>query len=217
MNDGYSICLNKWALDKDIKNELGLLLIISSLCAEKGYCFASNQFFSELFDIDEAMVSKRIKKLENKGYIEIEYRKNGSVTYSRKIRLSKMTTAVVKNDNGDIIINNNINKNIKESNNINIITKEKKINRFKKPTINDIENYAKEKNLKIDAEYFIDYYESKGWLVGKTPMKNWKSAVCNWCRNDKRFGRVQEEPQSGTHFEWVTKDGQVSLERVKND
>ena len=62
MKDGYSICLNEWALDKDIKNELGLLLIISSLCSEKGYCFASNNYLAQLFNITEISVSRKIKK-----------------------------------------------------------------------------------------------------------------------------------------------------------
>ena len=41
--NGYAICFNDWALDKSIKNELGLLLIISSLCAKEGYCYATNE------------------------------------------------------------------------------------------------------------------------------------------------------------------------------
>lgn len=200
MDNGYSICLNEWALDKEIKNELGLLLIISSLCAEKGYCYASNKFFTEIFDIDETNVSKKIKKLEKKNYITIEYLKNGNATYLRKIRLAKIPIAVGKNTNGNKnnISNNNINNN----------------KRFQKPTKIEIETYANENNLTIDADYFIDYYESKGWLVGKTPMKNWKSAVRNWCRNDKKYDRAPSDNSSNTHFEWVTRDGQVSLERV---
>ena len=53
VKNGYSICFNEWALDKDINNELSLLLIISSLSAEKGYCFASNKYLADLFDIRE--------------------------------------------------------------------------------------------------------------------------------------------------------------------
>lgn len=210
MDDGYSLCLNRWALDKDIKNELGLLLIISSLCAEKGYCYASNNYFAELFDIDESMVSKKIKKLESKGYIEIKYSKVGNVVSSRIIRLSKMTTAVVKNNKENIISSNK-----KESNNINIITKERNSNRFKKPTKSEIEDYCNENNLKMDVDYFLDYYESKGWLVGKSPMKNWKSAARNWCRNNYGYRNQSEETPSGNRFEWVTKDGETYLERVK--
>ena len=97
MEEGYSICLNKWALDKEIKNELGLLLIISSLCAENGYCYASNQYFAELFDITDVSVSTKIKKLEDRGYIEIEYIKRGCEVISRYIRLKKILIDDYKN------------------------------------------------------------------------------------------------------------------------
>lgn len=210
MDEGYAICLNQWALDKEIKNELGLLLIISSLCAEKGYCYAGNNYFAELFEIDESMVSKKIKKLESKGYIKIEYSKVGNVVSSRIIRLSKMTTAVVKNDKENIT---SINK--KETNNINIISKERNSNRFKKPTKSDIDTYARENNLLIDSEYFIDYYESKGWLVGKSPMKNWKSAVRNWCRNNNKYETTPKNETNNPHFEWVNEGGSMTLKRVE--
>lgn len=57
--------------------------------------------------------------------------------------------------------------------------------RFKKPTLEEVEEYCKERNNGINAESFIDFYESKGWKVGKTPMKDWKAAVRNWERNRK--------------------------------
>ena len=91
MENGYAICFNEWALDKEIKNELGLLLIISSLCAKKGYCFASNQYFSELFGIEQETISRKIKKLEEKKYISIEYEKRGCEIKDRKIRLTKIS------------------------------------------------------------------------------------------------------------------------------
>jgi uncharacterized phage protein (TIGR02220 family) len=91
MNEGYAICLNEWALDKDIKNELGLLLIISSLCAEKGFCYASNKYLSELFDISEETISRKLKTLEDKKYITIEYKKRGCEVLERNIRLTKIS------------------------------------------------------------------------------------------------------------------------------
>lgn len=117
MREGYSICLNEWALDKDIKNELGLLLIISSLTAEKGYCYASNEFLAEMFNTDTTQISKKIAKLVKKGYLIVDYKKRGTEIISREIRLSKMTTdhcqkrqpTDVKNDKENIIsIKNNI-------------------------------------------------------------------------------------------------------------
>lgn len=90
MYNGYSICLNKWALDKSIKNELGLLLIISSLCAEKGYCYASNDYFAKLFETNSVVISRKIKLLEEKKYIIIEYEKRGCEIKNRYIRLTNL-------------------------------------------------------------------------------------------------------------------------------
>lgn len=56
--------------------------------------------------------------------------------------------------------------------------------RFKKPTIEEIQAYCDERKNGIDAERFYDYYESKGWKVGKAPMKDWKASVRTWERNN---------------------------------
>ena len=122
MDYGYSICFNKWALDKNIKNELGLLLIISSLCAERGYCFASNKYLADLFDVTEVSISMKLKKLEKKNYIEIEYEKRGCEVISRKIRLKnfliddlkKFKPTVKRNFKENNISNNNISNNNKK-------------------------------------------------------------------------------------------------------
>ena len=114
MEDGYSICFNEWALDKNIKDELGLLLIISSLTAEKGYCYASNDYLAKIFETSVVTISRKIKILEEKKYIKIEYEKKGCLVISRKIRLTKMLTAINKN------VNRTINKNVKDNNISNI-------------------------------------------------------------------------------------------------
>lgn len=110
MEEGYAYCSNKWALDREIKNELGLLLIISSLCAKEGYCFASNSFFAEQFKTSEVSISRNLKKLERKNYINIEYEKRGAEVISRKIRLTKMITDDYQK------CKSTINKNVKDKN-----------------------------------------------------------------------------------------------------
>lgn len=57
--------------------------------------------------------------------------------------------------------------------------------RFIKPSVKEIADYCNNNNYNIDAERFYDYYESKGWKVGKAPMKDWKAAVRMWNRNNK--------------------------------
>ena len=54
---------------------------------------------------------------------------------------------------------------------------------FKPPTLEEVQAYCMERNNKVDAERFIDYYSSNGWMVGKNKMKDWKAAVRTWERN----------------------------------
>ena len=202
MYEGYSLCLNRWALDNSIKNELGLLLIISSLCAESGYCYASNKYLAELFDITEVSVSMKLRKLERKNYITIDYEKRGCEVISREIRLKniliddlKKFEPTVKKDFKENNISNNIKK---ENNNINIITKEK---RFKKPTLEEVQAYCSERNNNINAEKFINYYESKGWKVGNSPMKNWQACIRTWEIRSRQDNKTEKDVPS-----WFDKD-----------
>ena len=92
MINGYGICLNEWLEDELIKTELRLLIKISSLTAEKGFCYASNGFFAEYFNTSDVTISKQIKKLEKLNYIEIEYERRGAEVLKRFIRLKKTLT-----------------------------------------------------------------------------------------------------------------------------
>lgn len=65
-----------------------------------------------------------------------------------------------------------------------------KTTKFVKPTVEQIKAYCQERNNNIDPQYFFDYYEGKGWLIGKTPMKDWKAAVRTWEKNN--FNRPQQ-------------------------
>ena len=142
MNEGYSICLNEWALDKDIKNELGLLLIISSLCAEKGFCFASNSYLANIFHITEISVSMKLKKLEKKEYIKIKYEYRGCQVVSREIRLKNILTEDYKKI--EPTIKNNFKDNNISINNKKEILKEKKLKFIEIINNSDLINELKE-------------------------------------------------------------------------
>ena len=55
---------------------------------------------------------------------------------------------------------------------------------FSAPSTGDVSAYASETGLSIDAARFCDFYASKGWKVGKDPMRDWRAAVRNWARRD---------------------------------
>jgi len=75
----------------------------------------------------------------------------------------------------------------------------KKRTGFVKPSVEEIKDYCKERSNSVEAESFFDFYESKGWLVGKTKMKDWKAAVRNWERSNKtesKTGKVDKQISS---------------------
>lgn len=85
------------------------------------------------------------------------------------------------------------------------ITTKKNAPRFSPPTKDDVKAYIQEKGYSFAAERFFDFYESKGWYIGKNKMKDWKAAVRNWARGENTFkGKNNQKPQSNTQCneEW---------------
>lgn len=61
--------------------------------------------------------------------------------------------------------------------------------RFQKPTAEEVTNYARKIGFILDGNQFCDFYESKGWMVGKSPMKVWQAAVRTWKAKEPRADR----------------------------
>jgi hypothetical protein len=59
---------------------------------------------------------------------------------------------------------------------------------FQPPTVSEVGAYCAERNNGIDAEAFVDYYESVGWKVGKKKMANWKGSVRTWEKRKAEAG-----------------------------
>ena len=58
---------------------------------------------------------------------------------------------------------------------------------FVVPRVEEVQAYIDEKGYTgIDAAAFVDYYTANGWMVGKHKMKDWKAAVRNWARREKK-------------------------------
>ena len=72
-----------------------------------------------------------------------------------------------------------------------------KNNRFQKPTVDEVKAYCEERNNNVDPEAFVDFYDSKNWMIGKNKMKDWKAAVRTWERSDKRQPKKQNKFATG--------------------
>lgn len=67
---------------------------------------------------------------------------------------------------------------------------------FIPPTPEEVDKYAQELGQKIDGKHFCDYHQSKGWIVGKSPMKDWKAAVRLWINNASKYSAKQPLSQA---------------------
>lgn len=56
--------------------------------------------------------------------------------------------------------------------------------RFSPPTPAEVDAYAKEQGISVNGQRFCDFYASKGWKVGGSPMKDWKAAARNWASRE---------------------------------
>lgn len=95
--------------------------------------------------------------------------------------------------------------------------------RFQKPTLDELIAYKQKANLAlVDCEVFFDFYESKGWVIGKNPMKDWQAAMRNWDRTEReRGGKCKNTP---TNTSLTTRETMVAgemddayFERVANE
>lgn len=69
--------------------------------------------------------------------------------------------------------------------------------RFKPPTVEEVRAYCEERKNSVDAEKFVDFYASKGWMVGSNRMKDWQASVRTWERKDSDFRNSANRGPSG--------------------
>ena len=190
--------------------------------------FESPKETAEYLGLSEWAVKSAKRKLEQLGYIicvqdtgrgkqyiadiNAGVENNNIRCVKKQHQVLEKTTSDVGNTNSRCLKNQYIGKNIEK----NVGKKEEMDSKrqsrvFKKPSVEEVRAYCEERKNKVDAEAFVDFYESKGWLVGKTPMKDWKAAVRTWERNG--YGRQTVKDEKGTLYE--PKDGEdVTYQRM---
>lgn len=191
---------------------------ITALCNEKGFCWATNGYFSELYNVSSRSVQRWISDLEALGYIKanVRYKIDGKTVDSRYISICDQVSPVVTKisppcdkkvippHDKNVVENNTVYNNTsnKENDNIinNIITKESK-----KQTKH---RYGEYKNVlltdtefdKLKEEYPTDYgdrIERLSFYIESTgkSYKNHLATIRNWDRMDKDRKKVSEKPK----------------------
>lgn len=175
-------------------NELLLYAILYGFSqASENYYRGSKRYLADWMGTSQQSVINNLKSLIEKGHVKRWERIENGVTFPLYQALPpiKIFEGGIKNfgEEGQDFLPNNL---YIENNNENIENKDTK--RFIKPTVDEVQEYCEERNNHVDPERFWDYYESKGWKVGKTPMKDWRAAVRNWERGDRQESGDGQKP-----------------------
>lgn len=230
-------------VNKSLIKELGLVsaILVGELASEYSYWETQNElvdgcwFYSTVDNIHENTglsehdQREGVKVLVNLGLVEIKkmgvpakryfklnedslltlvnYLSSGKQTTSSQVNgLQEVRLSQINKNKGIRITNKN--KNIEKEN---IPKKEK----FIPPTVEQVKNYCLEKGYSVDAQNFVDFYESKGWMVGKNKMVNWKACVNTWERNEKK--RKQTVVSDNPYEDMLREEGFIFDEDGSNN
>ena len=166
-------------VNKRLARQVGLkaVVLLADLISKENYFIENGTikdgwFFNTSKNIERDTTltnyqqKKAIKKLEEIGFLETELKGMPATLHFKIIEnkiSSYLNTSFQETSKQDL-------KKLKTN-------KNKEIRITNKPSIEEIKSYCLERNNGIDAEQF---YESKGWLVGKSKMKNWQAAIRTW-------------------------------------
>jgi len=150
------------------------------------------QFISSLSNISNATgisiqtIRTIFKKLEKTNEIEVK-----STSQFTIVTILKYDCYQDENDNTNKPLTNNQQATNKQLTTNKNEKKERML--FIVPSLQEVSDYCQERNNNVDSQKFFDFYESKGWMVGKNKMKDWKAAVRTW--EDKSKSNQVEEPK----------------------
>lgn len=185
------------AIDKVILTEIHSL-------DNENHCTASNEYFSEFCGVSIPTVTRSIKKLKDMGFIEqtMEFGRSGSYRVIKMMRGSNQFDEGVSSKRLANNIDNNIYREKDISNKLDI-SKDPPRSSFVKPTVDEVRAYCIERGNTVDAEAFVDYYESNGWYVSHHKMKDWRAAVRTWEKRDNR--KPTKKSASNDMPDWMRK------------
>lgn len=195
---GYTV-IPDWMLNLDLDiYEVIILAVIYGFSQDGESSFTGSQaYLARKAKCSRAKVTRVLPKLVDKGYLKkIDRDVRGVHLCEYKVYLTD--TGCISRIQGGCIpeTHNNIdNKNI--DNTLSIT----RTGGFKKPSIEEIHEYCLNRNNKVDAEQFYDFYESNGWMVGKNRMKDWKAAVRTWEKRAEKEIAPRKRERRETVFE----------------
>lgn len=194
-----------------------------------GWCIASRQYLADELRVNVSTIKRMLTALIDLELVE----RDDSTNYLRttdawfdaveiaaqdepaegKMSRGKMSRPGAKEDEGGRNLSHNNKSNRRTPNTSGG-------GKFKKPTIEEVRvyflDYGGTKGMnpaacESQAERFVNYYESKGWKVGKAPMKSWQASVRNWI-----LGEVRKQAEKAPKIESAAAQQQMGFNLFNN-
>ena len=158
---------------------------------DKYWTYNSIKAFALLFPyVSSKKIQYTLKKLEEEGLIVTGNFNKSNYDRTLWYAFTKKGNSIMQNCKMDLVnLENGFDNFTKPipNNKTQIETQITKTHKekFKKPTLDEVKEYCEKRSNGIDPQEFIDFYESKGWYVGKNKMVDWQASVRTWERNRK--------------------------------
>ena len=157
---------------------------------EVGQTLTGLDLLSKEVGLTIQQIRTSLTKLKSTNEITIKTSSKGTiiqvVNYKKYQIVTNQTTDEQQTNNKQVTTNKNVKKEKNEN------------NTFTPPTAEDVKSYCLERKNFVNANTFIDFYESKGWMVGRNKMKDWKACVRTWEKSSTEQHKQQEPIQD--HF-----------------
>ena len=85
--------------------------------------------------------------------------------------------------------------------------------KFEPPSVDEVRAYCSERHNGVDPQSFVDFYTSKGWMVGKNRMKDWKAAVRTWERSGSKTKQAGFNQMMHSSYDFAALEKQMLGEK----
>lgn len=175
-----------------------VLIALADRANDDGTCYPSLDTLAQDCETSISTVQRKLKFLEKLGLIQKINRTKDGMKTSNLYRLPNAPQGynVANKDRSQRPIDRSQGPNDRSQGPEGMVTVTNKTpnetpknntGRFTPPTREEVVSYCEEKELfYVDPDDFINFYESKNWMVGKNKMAKWKAAASRWNNGEKK-------------------------------
>ena len=158
---------------------------------EVGCVMTGRELLSKETGLSVQQIRTCLERLKSTNEITIKSDKKGTIIQVVKYKDYQVTTNESTTNQPTSNQQVTTNKNVKKEKNDN--------NTFTPPSAIEVLDYCIERKNFVNAETFIDFYESKGWMVGRNKMKDWKACVRTWEKSNTEQPKQEIEDHFMNH------------------